>query len=444
MTQTHPRSLENRHLKPSPVQLALHGAMAFPLAFAGLPIYLHAPDFYATALGVPLTTLGLVLLVLRLIDAVQDPLIGLIGDRYPQHRQLLLLSGVVGLGAGLTMLFHPLHSAPITWFALSVLLCTTGFSIVTIFLQTLGGLWDVAEVERSRITSWREAIGLLGLLTAAAGPALLGVSSNPQRAFHLYSLYYLPILAVATAALLYWTTQVRLLSQQQDKNDHAKKLLQWRDIFSHPWRRRFFALYGLNTLASAIPAVLVLFFIRDRLEAEAATGTFLMIYFLSGAGSMPIWHFVATRLGKYRAWGGSMGVAIVTFIWASFLGPGDLFAYGVICALSGLALGADLALPPAILADHINDSAGSREASRLFSVTTLTTKTSLACATGLVLPLLGFAGYQPGEALPMGLGPLLNITYATLPCCLKILCLVMLLRWQGGGTARSALFDTPV
>ena len=53
-----------------------HGLLALPLTFAGLPIYLHAPDFYAADLGIPLSTIGLVLLALRMVDAVQDPLIG--------------------------------------------------------------------------------------------------------------------------------------------------------------------------------------------------------------------------------------------------------------------------------------------------------------------------------------------------------------------------------
>ena len=49
----------------------------------------------------------------------------------------------------------------------------------------------------------------------------------------------------------------------------------------------------------------------------------------------------------------SMGVAIAAFVWAFFLPPGNAVAYGVICVLSGLALGADLALPPSMLADVI-------------------------------------------------------------------------------------------
>nr|MCH9704551.1 MFS transporter [Pseudomonadota bacterium] len=53
-------------------ELVAYGMLAMPLAFAGIPLYLHAPDFYATEFGISLASLGFVLLALRCIDAIQD------------------------------------------------------------------------------------------------------------------------------------------------------------------------------------------------------------------------------------------------------------------------------------------------------------------------------------------------------------------------------------
>ena len=140
--------------------------MAFPLAFAGIPIYLHAPDFYASEFGVSLTTLGAILLLLRIIDAIQDPLIGHFSDRLPVWRRQILLVGVCMLAGGFWMIFHPSASMVIAWFAIAVFICTTGFSIVSINFQALGGLWHASESQRTKITGLREGIGLLGLLAA--------------------------------------------------------------------------------------------------------------------------------------------------------------------------------------------------------------------------------------------------------------------------------------
>jgi len=406
-------------------QLAAYGAMAFPLAFAGLPIYLHAPDFYAVTMQQSVVALGTVLLLLRMVDALQDPLIGSLSDRFHRQRSLIIIFGTILLGGGFWMLFHPATALPLVWFAFSVLICTTGFSIVTINFQALGGLWRASSADRTRITASREAFGLIGLLVAAVTPPLLMGLGGPSSAFHWLALGYLPLLAAACWLLLRWMQMAPLARPTDEQRGTG-----WWSLVHDRWRALFFALVALNTFASAIPAVLVLFFIRDRLGAEAYTGLFLLIYFMSGALSMPLWSALARRYGKVRTWQMSLAAAIVTFCWAALLQEGDLAAYGVVCALSGLALGADLALPPALLADHIDANGRQNDAARLFSIMAFLSKSSLALATGLALPLLGLFGYHPDTTMTADLNFLLSVTYAGLPCLLKLAALIGLVRFE--------------
>ena len=58
-----------------------YGLMGFPLAFVALPLYVVLPNFYARTFGVPLATLGAVLLGARLFDAFIDPWLGRWSDR---------------------------------------------------------------------------------------------------------------------------------------------------------------------------------------------------------------------------------------------------------------------------------------------------------------------------------------------------------------------------
>jgi glycoside/pentoside/hexuronide:cation symporter, GPH family len=53
-----------------------YGALGLPLAFVALPLYVVLPNHYASAYGIPLATLGALLLAARLLDAFADPLIG--------------------------------------------------------------------------------------------------------------------------------------------------------------------------------------------------------------------------------------------------------------------------------------------------------------------------------------------------------------------------------
>ena len=62
---------------------AVFGGM---LAAAGIPIYIFAPTFYAENYGLGLTSIAAVLFWLRLVDAVQDPLLGWASENIGRER----------------------------------------------------------------------------------------------------------------------------------------------------------------------------------------------------------------------------------------------------------------------------------------------------------------------------------------------------------------------
>ena len=88
---------------------------------------------------------------------------------------------------------------------------------------------------------------------------------------------------------------------------------------------------------------------------------------------------------------------------------------------SGLALGADLALPGALLAG-ITQQAGRNGATQegsYFGWWSCATKLNLALAAGLALPALAAWGYAPGAQDPQALRAL-TWAYCLLPCVLKL------------------------
>jgi Na+/melibiose symporter-like transporter len=178
----------------------------------------------------------------------------------------------------------------------------------------------------------------------------------------------------------------------------------------------------LNGIASAVPATLVLFFVQDRLQAPRAwEPAFLGLYFLCAALSIPLWLRLVRAWGLARSWLAGMGLAIAAFVWTAALGEGDALAFLVVCAASGFALGADLALPGALLAGQIQDAGDrGRHEGSYFGWWNFATKLNLALAAGLALPLLGLAGYAPGTRDAAALSTL-SLAYGVLPCVLKLL-----------------------
>ncbi|MEK9721680.1 MAG: MFS transporter, partial [Quisquiliibacterium sp.] len=201
----------------------------------------------------------------------------------------------------------------------------------------------------------------------------------------------------------------------------------WRAVAANRAFRRLLAAFMLNGNATAIPATLVLFFVQDVLGADNTwTAIFLASYFFSGALGMPVWTSLSSRIGLRNAWLSGMGIAVVAFIGTLWIGQGDMLAFLLICALTGLALGSDLALPAAMLSGVIaRAQQGNSLAGAYFGVWNLATKANLALAAGIMLPALSWTGYAPGQANASTLA--LSLAYAAVPCALKLLAGVLLM-----------------
>jgi Na+/melibiose symporter-like transporter len=131
-------------------------------------------------------------------------------------------------------------------------------------------------------------------------------------------------------------------------------------------------------------------------------------------------------MGGVRAWQLGMGLAVLAFCSAAVLRPGDGTAFLAICIGSGAALGADLALPTALLAGVVQRAGyGGQAEGAFFGWWHAATKLNLALAAALALPLPQALGYTPGTRDAAGLTAL-SFTYALLPCVLKLMAVALL------------------
>ncbi len=132
------------------------------------------------------------------------------------------------------------------------------------------------------------------------------------------------------------------------------------------------------------------------------------------------------RFGLERTWLAGMLLAVLCFGWTAGLGSGQVLAFAVICALTGVALGADLAVPGGLLARLVEPQGeqGQHDGAYL-GWWNLATKLNLALAAGAALPLLQWAGYAPGSQDLQALAHL-SWGYALLPCALKLLAAALL------------------
>ncbi len=393
-----------------------YGGLGLPLAFVALPLYVILPNHYATEFGVPLAVLGALLLGARLLDAVADPWIGVWIDRGFDRSVGFVLGVAVAaalvLAAGFRGLFFPPvdDGAALLWWCAALLAVTyLSYSVLSVLHQAWGARLGGDAPQRARIVSWREGLALVGVLVASVLPSVAGL--------HVATVVFAALLVIGVALLARAPRPVR---------DVSPRMLAWHAPLATPAFRRLLGIYLVNGIAAAVPATLVLFFIRDRLQAPAFEPLFLASYFAAGALSMPLWVRLVARFGLGRTWLAGMALAVAAFVWAALLGTGDVAAFAVICIASGIALGADLTLPGAMLAGVIQRAGhGGRLEGAYFGWWNFATKLNLALAAGVALPVLGAFGYVPGELDPDGLRAL-SLAYGLLPCVLKLVAAALL------------------
>lgn len=396
-----------------------YGMLGLPLAFAALPIYVHVPKLYADTLGMPLAIVGGVLLGARVFDALTDPLIGWASDRIGGRRRLIAWA-LVPLLLGVFALLNPPQDVGPWWLLIALTVAYGGYSLASINYQAWAVRLAPSALDRTRMVASREGFGLIGVVLAATLPVWL--AADAALGMSRMALVFVPITLVAAAITL---------SGRSHRDDTAGATISWRLALAAAMARpsfiRLLGIFAFSGIAAAVAATTVLFYVEDVLLHPRGAGLYLATYFIAGGLSLPLWVSAARRIGKARAWLFAMLLSIAAFGWAAMLGAGDTTAFWVICLVSGLALGADLTLPPAILADqlaHDDQATGA-----CFGWWNFVTKASLALAAGLALPLLAMLGYTPGSQ-DAGALVALAAVYGGVPVMLKCIAAVCLWQWR--------------
>lgn len=374
---------------------AAYGALGLPLTFVALPVYVLLPSHYASRYGLPLATLGMLVLATRALDALASPWIGRLCDRWfarsPLQALDAMLVAAIVLALGLRALFFPVASTRpglILWCAAALLVTYLALSVLSIAHQAWGARLGGDEGQRSLIVTWREGFALLGALLASITPLVMGMGAA--------TVAFTFLLALGLWALWRAPRPKRL----RDIVAPSSMTLPWR----HAPFRKLLTVYMINGVAGALPSALLYFFIRDRLQAAGWEPAIVGVYFGAGILSMPLWHAVVLRVGLAHAWLASMVLGLLCLLAATALGAGDVKLFMLLCMGLGLGLGADLALPYALLAGLVRGAGhGGRLEGAYLGWWNGATKLNLALAAGIILPLLGYWGYVPGRPTPEGL-----------------------------------------
>lgn len=398
-------------------RLAAYAAPGLPLAMSALPVYVLAPKLYADTFGLPLALTGAVLMIARLFDTLQDPWLGTWIDRLTHQQSrwrkvlwLCVWPMIIGLFALVSPPLAALNQTLLAlWLGVWLVVVYCTHSLVQIAYFGYGAAIP-QQYPPTAVTGWRESAGLVGVIIGAILPGVLTPWLGENGGLLVFASMFSILMIVG---MRLW-----LSSAPPAEFPPHVETFHWRDAFT-PLQDRSFrlmcVLYLVVALGNAIPSTLLMFYVEDTLGIPGRSWIFLTLYFVAGGLGMALWVRLGQIFSTDKAWMIGLLAAAMAFAGAATLGQGDGVAFGVICVITGLSLGADLVLPPVLVAKAIRRHGGGNGGA-YFGVWSLVGKVSMALAAGLALPLLAGLGYRPGQ-----IGhPALPLVYAGLPFLLRI------------------------
>lgn len=411
-------------------RLVAYSTLQLPLAMAALPVVLNVSHFYGGILKLSLEIMGPIFIIARVVDAIQDPIIGLISDRFTRrgNRGRLLFAGLMTplLAAGFYMIFDPPdawignQTLMAIWLMAALLLVHLGYSGVSISYHAHGAELSDDYNERTRVTVGREVFGMLGFAVAVVLPTVLTSRAmfGDTQGYAVLGMLFLPIVILFSAPTMFGAGP----SVHPPVVHKGNPLLAFFAPLKNRLFRRLLLVFIVNGAALGVAVTVMLFYVEHVLAGtKTQAGMILLVYFFAGAASVPMWLLLSRRLGKAGAWFVGMVLTIVAMSAALVVGPGDFYLFLAISVLTGIGLGADYGLPPSILADVINSPEGGDTQGKTgtyFGLWALSTKLATAIGAALSLPVVALLGFNPEKGQYSSLA--LIVVYIGLPVVIKI------------------------
>ncbi len=389
-------------------------------------------------MGLGLAVVGSVFLGLRLLDVISDPILGWISDlipsKYGKRKLPIAIGSLVGAPA-LIMIFTPSSDVGAEYLILWAAILFLAWTAIQIPYVSWAVELEHRYSARAQLNGLREGAGLLGIMGTGALGLFLATYTESQQ---------FQVMAWVTVAL--GGCVIFLALKFVPNGRYAlDKTPAWPTF---PWKNKLFlrvlTAWFINGLANGLPAVCLPLFMGHILNASKTDqATLVFIYFLFAVIGIQGWVYLSGYFSKHSVWCLSMALAILAFLGVPFLSNGDIFAFGCICAITGFALGGDLALPPAIQADCVDwDRYKFRQerTGSLFAYWSMSTKLALGLAVGLSFSVLAWFGLDDQtKTVSKNAETALIVIYSVIPIVLKILAILMMRTFPIGPSQHGAI-----
>ena len=408
--------------------------------------------FLTSVAGLDVGLVGTILLVGRIWDGINDPLVGTLSDRvntrWGRRRPFLLFGAIpFGLAFALTFTIPPFESVRWTavYFVFVFLIFDTIYTLINVPYSSLTPELTDDYDERSNLAGWRAGVSIVAALATGAGFTLLaedlfapmfgGRPEGLPAGYALTALLWGITLAIPPLLLF---LSIREPESHKPVREPIRPIQSFREVFAN----RPFRLAALIYLLSfAAVDIVLLVFIRFLLDYVGITPGFenLLLGALLGSAllGLPITVLLMRRFGKRNTYIATMLFFIVVLLLVGAVQPGGQNLMLVAAVLGGLGYGAASSIPWALVADVVEADelkSGQRREGLYYGYLVFFRKLASAISAFLASALLEATGYLSTNLgsvpLPQPSGALLMMRLLVSVIPAVLLLLAILVAWR--------------
>lgn len=407
---------------------ALPGA---PIAALGLPIAVHLPDFYAKDIGLGWAAVGTLFMLARIWDMLTDPIMGIVSDKWRTRwgrRRVWMVVAVPFMLVPCFWVFMPTPGTSFWTLFAAIFVFYVGWTMLTITHLAWGGELSPDYHERSRVTAWREAALVLGMIAVLVLPIVIQ-SQGGDRFLQIASMGWFVAIVLPVAVLI-----CILFVPERDVPPAPTIPLSEsvRIIFkNYPLRIVLFCDL-IAGISGGIVATLFIPMAREGLSLGDQSYVLLFIYFCAGVVLIPLAVWVSYRLGKHLTMAVSCMVNVILIPCIFFVPNGDFWTAAILWTLFGMNATTAPFLFRAIMADVADQDqalSGQARAGLFFSLLTSTNKLGLAFALGICGWSLAAIGFDAKGNNPPDVVLGLELIYILPPTLINLIIALTMLRF---------------
>ncbi len=391
-----------------PARAALPFSLSFLFSFPQLPLgalslalSVYLPRYYATHLGVGLAAVGAAFTIVRLIDIVFDPMIGLVMDKtrtqWGRYRVWLIAGGPI-LAIAAYMLFMA-EEADQLYLTFWLLVIYAGTSIIALAHSSWAAVIAPKYDDRSRLFAIIQAIGVIGATAVLLTPVVITWLTGGGTS--VTSMGWLIVIVTPITVLL---AILRTPEPMERPPAHEQfRLRDYWEMVTQPAMARIIIADFCLAMGPGWMAALYVFFFVDFLQfSEANANILLLIYIFAGiVGSIALGR-LAQMYGKHRSLIGASTLYSAGLVLLPFLPRGEFIPTAILMFTLGAAAAGFSLLTRAMVADVgdlIRLQQNKQRVGLLYAMITSTQKIAGALSIGVTFSVLALVGYRAEEGV---------------------------------------------